>query len=136
MWREGVAGVVATTLVVVPALAVTCAAACLRPNTATDPSASGSAHAHHGTGSAQQGEKQVGAEVGVPTLHDCRHHDRVSQRAATVTQSVRAERQVKSAAEPPLQFPLAVSISIARHIHSTHGPPGTAGTVKLVVLRI
>ncbi len=136
MWRQGVAGVVVTTLVVVPALAATCAVACLRPSAAPDPSAPGSAaHAHHSSGSAQ-GEMRVRTERGVATVHDCRNHDGATLRWGTVPQSDGADRQVESASEQPLQFPLAVSELITHHIRLTHGPPGTAGTVTPLVLRI
>ncbi len=128
--------VVVTTLVVVPALAATCAVACLRQSAAPDPAAgSSAAHAHHGSDSAQR-EMRVAAEFGVATGHDCRNHDGATDRWGTMPQSDGAHRQVESTSELPLQFPLAVSRLTARHIRLTHGPPGTAGTVTPLVLRI
>ncbi len=82
MWRHGVAGVVVTALVLMPGLATTCAAACLRQTPATAPSAAGSAehahhgstaHAHHGSTPAQS-EMRVRAQFGVAPVHNCRNH--------------------------------------------------------------
>ena len=144
IWRQGVAGMVVTALVFMPGLATTCAVSCLRATAAPASSAAGSAahahrgstaHAHHGSNPAQS-ETRVRAEPGAAPGHDCRDHDGVIHRWGTVSQSAGADRQVVSASEQPLQFPLAVSASIARHIRSTHGPPGTSGVVTPLVLRI
>ncbi len=144
MWRQGVAGVVVTALVLMPGLAATCAASCLRPTAPPAPGAAGStAHAHHGsTAHAQRGsdpaqsETRVRAEPGVAPVHDCVDHDGAIHRWGTVSPSAGADRQVVSASEPPRQFPLAVSASIARRTRSTHGPPGASGVVTPLVLRI
>ncbi len=136
MWWQGVAGVVVTTLVMVPALAATCAVACLRPSAGPDPSAVGSAaHAHHGSNPDQR-EMRVRAELGVTTGHNCRNHDGATDRWGTVPQSAGAGRQVESASSQALQFPQADSGLVARYIRSAHGPPGTAGKVRPLVLRI
>ena len=144
MWRHCVAGVVVTALVLMPGLATTCAASCLRPTQAIAPGATGSAahahhgstaHAHHGSTPAQS-EMRVGAQLGVAPVHDCRDHAGAIHWRRTVSQLAGADRQVVSASELPRPFPLAVSVLIARHARSTHGPPGASGVVTPLVLRI
>ncbi len=160
MWRHGVAGVVVTALVLMPGLATTCAAACLRQTPATAPSAAGSAehahhgstahahhgstahahhgstaHAHHGSTPAQS-EMRVRAQFGVAPVHNCRDHAGAVHWSGTVSRFAGADRQVVSASEPPRPCPLGVSVLIARHARSTHGPPGASGVVTPLVLRI
>ena len=136
MWRHGVVGGVVTALVLMPGLATTCAVACLRPTAVPASGAAGSAaHALHGSNPAQ-GEMLAHAELGVAPVHDCRGHDGAIHPWGTVLRSAGAGRGVVSASEPPRQFPLAVSASIARHTRSRHGPPGTSEVVTPLVLRI
>ena len=152
MWRHGVAGVVVTALVLMPGLATTCAAACLRQTPATAPGTAGSAahahhgstaHAHHGsTADAHHGstpadtEMRVRTELGAAPVHDCRDHAGAVHWSGTVSRSAGADRQAVSASEPPRPCPLGVSVLIARHARSTHGPPGASGVVTPLVLRI
>ena len=144
MWRHGVAGVAVTALVLMPGLATTCLAACLRQTPATAPGAAGSAaHAHHGsTTHAHHGstvahtEVLVGAEFGAAPVHDCRDHAGAVHWSGTVSRLSGADRQVVSASEPPHQCPPAVGALTARHVRSTHGPPGLFGVVTPLVLRI
>ena len=110
MWRHGVAGMVVTALVLMPGLATTCLAACLRQTPAT---ASGAA-----------------------PVHDCRDHAGAVHWSGTVSRLSGADRPVVSASEPPHQCPLAVGALTARHVRSTHGPPGASGVVTPRVLRI
>lgn len=143
MWRQSVAGVVVTALVLIPGLATTCTVSCLRQ---TPPSldAAGSAvhvdygssaHAHHGSTSAQS-EIRVRAQFGVAPVHNCRDHDGAIQWWGRLSQPAGADRQVVSASESPRSFPQGVSVLIARHTRSTHGPPGASGVVTPLVLRI
>ena len=135
MWRQGVAGVVVTALVLMPGLATTCAVPCLRL-TATAPGVAGSAaHGHHGS-NLTQSEMRVRAEPGVAPVHDCRDHDGAVHWWGTRSQIAGADRQVVSASAQPRQVPLAVSASIVHHTRSTHGPPGPSGVVTPLVLRI
>ena len=144
MWRHSVIGGVVTALVLMPGVATTCAAACLRSSAAPVSGAAGSAaHAHHGStidahhgANPASGQLLVHAELGVAPVHDCRGHDGALHRWDTVSQSAGAERGVLSASDQPHQFPLVVSAMIARHARSTHGPPGTSGVVTPPVLRI
>ena len=142
MWRHGVAGMVVTALVLMPGLATTCLAACLRQTPATASCAAGStahvrhgstAHAHQGSTPAQS-EMRVRAQFGVAPVHDCRNHAGAVHWWRMVSQLGGADRQVVSASEPP--FPLAVSALIAHRARSTHGPPGRSGVVLSLVLRI
>ncbi len=144
MWRHGVAGVVVTALVLMPGLATTCAAACLRQTPATAPSAAGSAehahhgstaHAHHGSTPAQS-EMRVRAQFGVAPVHNCRDHAGAVHWSGTVSRFVGADRQVVSASDPPRPCPLGVGVLFARQARSTHGPPGASGVVTPLVLRI
>ena len=136
MWRHGVAGVVVTALVLMPGLATTCLAACLRQTPATAPGAAGAAaHAHHGFTPAHT-EMRVRAELGAAPAHDCRDHVGAVPWSGTVSRSAGADRQVVSASEPTPQCPPAVGALTARHVRSTHGPPGASGPVIPLVLRI
>ena len=140
MWRHGVAGMVVTALVLMPGLATTCLAACLRQTPATASGAAGStahvrhgstAHAHHASTPAHPG-----AELGTAPVHDCRDHAGAVHWSGTVSRLSGADRPVVSASEPPHQCPLAVGALTARHVRSTHGPPGASGVVTPRVLRI
>ncbi len=144
MWRHGVAAVVVTALALMPGLATTCLAECLRQTPATAPGAAGSAaHAHHGaTAHAHHGstpthpEMRVRAELGAAKVHDCRNHAGALHWSGTVSRSAGADRQVVSVSEPTHQCPPAVSELTTRHVRSTHGPPGASGLVTSLVLRI
>ena len=144
MWRQSVGCVVVTALVLMPGLATTCAAACLRPTPATAPGAAGSpvhahhgstAHAHHGSTPAQS-EMRVRAQFSVAPVHNCRDHAGAVHWSGTVPRFAGADRQVVSASEPPRPCPLGVGVLIARHARLTHGPPGASGVVTPLVLRI
>jgi hypothetical protein len=136
MWRQSVGCVVVTALVLMPGLATTCVAACLRQTLATAPEAAGSsAHAHHGSTPAQS-EMRVRAQFGVAPVHNCRGHAGAVHWSGTVSRLAGADRQVVSASDPPRPCPLGVSVLFARHARSTHGPPGASGVVTPPVLRI
>ena len=147
MWRQSVGSVVVTTLVLMPSLATTCAASCLRPTAGLASSGSGAArgyhgsttHAHHGsTASAGHGstgshgshrvpgvtQREAGAraQLGAPA-HDCQDHAGAVNRAGTVSSSARADGPVVSPFGGPRQVSLAIGASIAYHIRSTHPPP-------------
>ena len=136
VWRQRVAGVIVTAMVLMPGLAIRCAAACLRSTPATAASAAGAAaHAHHGSTPAQD-EIRVDAEVGVAPVHDCRDHDGADHWWRTVSRLAAGDRQVVSTSESTHPFPLAVGALLARYARSTHGPPGASGVVTPIVLRI
>lgn len=153
MWRHCVADVVVTALVLMPGLATTCAAACLRPTPATAPGATGSAaHAHHGsTGNAHHGstahahhgsaptqsEVRLRAQFGVAPVHNCRDHAGAVHWSGTVSRFAGHDCQVAAASGLPQPFRLAVSVLIARYTpRSIHGPPGASWVVTPLVLRI
>ena len=142
MWRQGVAGVATMALVLMPGVAMTCAASCL--TAASVSSAAGStAHAHYGsTAPAQHGaipahsQTRVRAESAVAPGHDCRDHDGAIHRWGTRPHTAGADAQSVSASEHAPASSLAVGRLIARHTRSTHGPPGRSGVVTPLILRI
>jgi len=144
MWRHGVAGMVVTALVLMPGLATTCLAACLRQTPATASGAAGStahvrhgstAHVHHESTPAHT-EMRVRAEFGTAPVHDCRDHAGAVHWSGTVSRWAGVDRQVVSASALSRQCPGPVGALTARRVRSTHGPPGASGVVTPLVLRI
>lgn len=135
MWQQGTVVVMATTLIVAPVLATTCATACLHSTAAPDSDAAGStAHGHHGSTSLH--DEMLGhTKLGGASVHECRDHDAIQRRGA-IPPSDGTSREGVFASEEPLPFPLAGSQVIARHIRSTSGPPGLSGSGISLVLRL
>ena len=144
MWRQGVGSVVVAALVLMPGLATTCAAFCLR---AAEPASGAADHAHHSpTAPAHRGldlpdrvTRHVAGErtqLGVAPVHDCGNHPGALLRSSTLSQTARDDREVVSPSGQPGQVSLTPSASIARPTRSTHGPPGASGAVTPLVLRI
>lgn len=144
VWRQGVGSVVVATLGLMPGLATTCAASCLR---ATEPAPGAAFHAHHrpaapahrNLDTPDRATRHVAGErtqLGVAPVHDCGNHADALLRSSTLSQTARADREVVSPLGQSGQVSLTPSASIARHTRSTHGPPRASGAVTPLVLRI
>ena len=136
MWRQSVAGVVVTALVVVPGAATACAALCVEsagPHASATSAAA--AHAHH-TAVATEHRPHVGFSVGAASTHDCRDHGGAIHRLVRRPRSARAGSAVDAARAPSLQFQPPAGEVMSRHTRSTHGPPDTSGPLRPLVLRI